>query len=151
MNWHVDSSGAPIPTNGKEPGSATDADEDMAWALLMANKQWGAQSYLDDAEELINAIYNYAIGVDGLLKPGDNWGSGDIHTFPDYFSPAYFRVFATVTNNTAWVKGILDRNYEVLMKVADSNGLVPDQTTGDYMTVPNMNKYSYDACRTPWR
>jgi len=151
MNWHIDASGSPIPTNGKEPGSATDADEDMAWALLMANKQWGAQSYLDDAADVINAIYNYAIGADGLLKPGDNWGNGDIHTFPDYFSPAYFRVFATVTNNNAWVKGILDRNYEVLMKVADANGLVPDQTTGDYMTVPNMNTYSYDACRTPWR
>jgi len=149
MNWHIDASGTPIMTNGKEPGSATDGDEDMAWALLMANKQWGAQSYLDDAKTVIDAIYNYAIGVDGLLKPGDNWGSGDIHTFPDYFSPAYFRVFAQATGNTNWSTGILSRNYEVLTKVADSNGLVPDETTGDYMNVTNT--FGYDACRTPWR
>jgi endo-1,4-beta-D-glucanase Y len=149
MNWHVDASGVPIQTNGKEPGSATDADEDMAWALLMAAKQWSSSSYSDDAKKVINAIYNYAIGVDGLLKPGDNWGSGDIHTFPDYFSPAYFRAFAVATNNTNWSTGILTRNYEVLMKVADANGLVPDETTGEYVNV--TNSYGYDACRTPWR
>ena len=149
MNWHIDASGVPIQTNGREPGSATDADEDMAWALLMAAKQWSAPSYLDDAKKVINAIYNYATGSDGLLKPGDNWGTSDIHTFPDYFSPAYFRAFAVATGNTNWTAGILTRNYEVLMKVADPNGLVPDETTGDYMNVTNT--YGYDACRTPWR
>lgn len=149
MNWHIDASGVPIQTTGKEPGSATDADEDMAWALLMAAKQWSSAGYLDDAKKVINAIYNYAIGIDGLLKPGDNWGSSDIHTFPDYFSPAYFRAFAAATGNTNWSTGILARNYEVLMKVADANGLVPDETTGEYMNVTNT--YGYDACRTPWR
>ena len=94
-------------------------------------------------------MYSYEINGDGLFKPGDHWGGTDQHTFPDYFSPAYFRVFATVTGNNNWATIILDRNYEVIAKVGGANGLVPDETTGTYMNT--ADKYGYDACRTPWR
>ena len=149
MNWHIDSTGTPIKDNGNEPGSAADADEDIAWALLQAAEQWSTTSYLDDAKRVINAMFTYEIGSDGLFKPGDHWGSGDQHTFPDYFSPAYFRRFAAVTGNTNWAMTILDRNYDVIAKVGGTNGLVPDETTGTYMNT--VDKYGYDACRAPWR
>jgi endo-1,4-beta-D-glucanase Y len=149
MNWHIDASGVPIKTNGMEPGSAADADEDIAWALIQAADQWSTASYRDDAKRVINAMSNYEVGGDGLFKPGDNWGSTDQHTFPDYFSPAYFRRFAAVTGDNNWNTTILDRNYEVIAKVGGTNGLVPDETTGTYMNT--VDKYGYDACRTPWR
>jgi len=149
MNWHIDASGVPIKDNGMEPGSATDADEDIAWALIQAAEQWSTTSYRDDAKRVINAMSNYEVGADGLLKPGDHWGATDQHTFPDYFSPAYFRRFATVTGDTNWTGTIMDRNYEVIAKVGGANGLVPDETTGTYMNT--VDKYGYDACRTPWR
>ena len=46
--------------------AATDADEDMAFALVMADRQWGGagsldRSYLDYARELIDDIWTYEI------------------------------------------------------------------------------------------
>jgi endo-1,4-beta-D-glucanase Y len=85
---------------------------------------------------------------DGMMKPGDNWG-GSATTYPDYFSPAYYRVFAAVTGNNAWKSRVIDRNYEILANVEGQYGLVPDQTTATYDTAGQH--YGYDACRMPWR
>ncbi|HJT24693.1 MAG TPA: glycosyl hydrolase family 8, partial [bacterium] len=59
MNWYIDASGA---TDGS--GGATDADEDMAWGLLMAARQWGGSgslgtSYQSLAVSQINKLYSY--------------------------------------------------------------------------------------------
>src|SRR3954452_3021849 len=67
MNWQISSTGA---ITGQ--GSATDGDEDMAWALLMASDQWSSLQYLDDARAVIDAMYGSEIAGDGTLKPGDN-------------------------------------------------------------------------------
>ena len=144
MNWHITAGGN---VAGDGMGSATDADEDMAWALLMASNQWSSATYLADGKTLIEAILGNAIAGDGMLKPGDSWG-GSTATFPDYFSPAYFRVFAKATNNPNWSGAIIDRNYAILAAVSGEHGLVPDKTTSSYDISAN---YSYDACRTPWR
>lgn len=143
MDWQINASNAVI---GR--GSATDADEDIAWALLMASNQWSSATYLNDAKGQISAMLTHSVASDGMLKPGDGWGTSNA-TFPDYFSPAYFRVFAAATNNPRWTGDIMDRNYEILMKVAGDKGLVPDRTTGTYQHAGIT--YSYDACRTPWR
>ena len=142
MNWQISSSGTTI-----GQGSATDADEDIAWALLMASDQWSSATYLSDAKDQINAMLLNEVAADGMLKPGDGWGPTTV-TFPDYFSPAYFRVFAAATGNSRWTGDILNRNYEILDKVSGTNGLVPDRTNSTYQA---MGNYSYDACRTPWR
>lgn len=165
MNWHISSSGTAVPqTNGSEPGSASDADEDMAWALLTASHQWPGGSYLADAKEIIGNIFATSIGSDGMLRPGDGWGTADVDYFPDYFSPAYYRVFAEVTGRTEWSKVIVDRGYTILAGVSGQNGLVPDQisasgdafTAAAHCTLGNGSatacaNYTYDACRTPWR
>jgi endo-1,4-beta-D-glucanase Y len=143
MNWKIGAG-----ENVLGAGSASDGDEDMAWALLMASNQWSSATYLTDARAVINAMYTNSIAGDGMLKPGDNWGGADPSTYPDYFSPAYFRVFAAVTNNPNWRGAIIDRNYAILMNVSGTYGLVPDKTTATYQ---NMGDYGYDACRTPWR
>jgi endo-1,4-beta-D-glucanase Y len=145
MNWQIGSSGAVV-----SAGSATDGDEDMAWALLMASNQWSSATYLADAKAVIGAMYTNSIAGDGMLRPGDNWGASSPATFPDYFSPAYFRVFAAATNNPNWGGIILDRNYAILASVSGTNGLVPDEIT-NITTSQNSNTYGYDACRTPWR
>ena len=95
-------------------------------------------------------MYTTSIAPDGRLKPGDSWGN-TADTFPDYFSPAYYRVFAKVANNANWAGLIIDRNYEILKNSSGMYGLVPDKTTGDYMPPADLKDYKYDACRTPWR
>lgn len=145
MNWQITSSGA-IAAMGA--GSATDADEDMAWALLMASNQWSSVTYFNEAVAVINAIYANAIAGDGTLKPGDNWG-GTTTYYPDYFSPAYYRVFARATNNTNWSGLIIDRNYQLLASLSGPHGLVPNGS--DTATLSTSMNYGYNACRMPWR
>jgi endo-1,4-beta-D-glucanase Y len=143
MNWHLNPDGS-IASGGM--GSATDADEDMAYALVMASAQWQSGTYLDEGKTLINAIMSNCVAGDGMLKPGDSWGATD-RTYPDYFAPSYFRVFKALTGNANW-DIVIKRNYEILASVSGAHGLVPDYTTskGDL-----SQTYKYDACRTPWR
>ena len=53
MNWYIAADGSGPVTSGT--GAATDADEDMAFALVMADKQWGgkgalSKNYIDICE-----------------------------------------------------------------------------------------------------
>jgi endo-1,4-beta-D-glucanase Y len=143
MNWKIQSSGT-VASDGM--GSATDADEDMAWALIMASGQWPTGTYLADAKNIISALRTNVIAGDYTLKPGDAWG-GSNKTYPDYFSPAYLRVFKIVGADPIWDK-VIDRNYEILAQVSGQYGLVPDSTTTTYALT---DSYKYDACRAPWR
>jgi endo-1,4-beta-D-glucanase Y len=143
LNWHLNADGT-IASDGN--GSATDADEDIAWALLVAYAQWGAITYFDEAKKTVNAMMTYSIAPDGMLKPGDAWGSSE-RTYPDYFAPSYFRVFRKISNNPNW-DIVIKRNYEILAAVSGQYGLVPDYTTTSYDL---SQQYKYDACRTPWR
>lgn len=143
MNWHLNPDGS-VASGGM--GSATDADEDMAWALLMASGQWSSATYLTGAKKVIQGIRGNSLAGDGMLKPGDSWG-GSNKTYPDYFSPAYLRVFKAVTNDSVW-DIVIDRNYAILAQVSGQYGLVPDNTTSTYDL---SQSYKYDACRTPWR
>jgi endo-1,4-beta-D-glucanase Y len=146
MNWHITSAGA---TASDGTGSATDGDEDMAWALLMASDQWSSTTYLTAAQNMINAMYGYSIFPDGSLQNGDHWQDSD-NLNPDYFSPAYYRVFAKATNNPAWSGMVIDKNYTHLAAVTGTDGLVPNSTTLEN-TISSTASYGYDSCRMPWR
>ena len=47
MDWYIRADGSDRGENGC--GAASDADEDMAWALLMADRQWGGKGSLNDS------------------------------------------------------------------------------------------------------
>jgi endo-1,4-beta-D-glucanase Y len=144
MHWKITAAGTPA-SDGM--GSASDADIDMAWALIMAAIQWQDPVYLIEARQIITAMSTHNVASDGMLLPGDSWGSTD-RTYPDYFSPAYFRVFAEVSGNRNWSGAIINKNYQILADVSGQYGLVPDYTTRTYM---HTTAYGYDACRMPWR
>jgi len=152
MNWHIDSSG-----NTMNPGGgATDADQDMAWALLMAAAQWGG-AYDAAAATLIDAIWNHEVDQGGgnVLKPGDNFGGAN-QTNPSYFAPSYYRVFAKVRPGQNWM-AVVDSSYGILAKSSGAYGLVPNwsNSQGAGVNGPNNDPadtyFGYDACRTPWR
>jgi endo-1,4-beta-D-glucanase Y len=157
MSWHYNSGGGQL-----DGGAATDADQDMAWALLMADKQWGggpagAPSYLSAATTLIGAIWSHEVdqGNGFVLKPGDNFGGAN-QTNPSYFAPSYYRVFARVTGNNGWMS-VVSSSYAILARATGANGLVPNWVNSQGTGVngpgndPNGVNFGYDACRTPWR
>ena len=159
MNWHLTSSGA---TASGGAGSATDADEDIAFALLMASDQWKGGTYLDDGVAMINNMRNNELFTDGSIQNGDTWSNTNA-LYPDYFSPAYYRVFAKAADDPYWGTVVVDQGYKHLAALTGTAGLIPNSTnlqnslTASTCNRPAPNaytcdlKYGYDACRTPWR
>jgi endo-1,4-beta-D-glucanase Y len=160
MTWHYSAAGAVV----DGPGAATDADQDMAWALLMADKQWGGSpttgglpSYASSATTLIGAIWSKEVDQSNgfVLKPGDMFGGAN-QTNPSYFAPSYYRVFATATSNPGWLS-VVTSSYSILSKASGSSGLVPNWVNSQGLGVngpgndPNGLHFGYDACRIPWR
>ncbi len=153
MNWQISSNGTVIGS-----GAAIDADEDMALALIVADKEWGG--YTSDATALINNIYNHEVMQSApyqyYIQPGDMWNTV---ANPSYLAPAWYRVFAEYTGNANWTN-VASASY-TLMNAALPNssvGLVPDWCT--LAGSPNQtavtsytgyNEYWWNACRTPWR
>lgn len=163
MDWEIGPDGE-VTSGGT--GAATDGDEDMAWALIMADRKWGgggtlSDTYLNNAIALIDLIWTYEVDVDRdyMLKPGDQWGSVDV-TNPSYFAPAYYRVFAEVTDNPDWLK-VVDSSYDIIERSLNEtsgnqdNGLVPawcnsaGEPTAAYSGAPLH--FQNDSTRTPFR
>lgn len=151
MHWWIGSNCGQILGDG----GATDADEDAAFALLLAHKQWGstgAINYLQHAITQINRIYQYEVEPNTyVLKPGDYWGGSHVLN-PSYFAPAYYRAFRAVTGNPGW-DSVVTKCYEILQRAAHVNtGLVPDWCQASGQPAPGFAYYYYyDATRTPWR
>jgi endo-1,4-beta-D-glucanase Y len=164
MNWEI---GPDNKTTSGGSGAATDGDEDMAWGLVMADRQWGGKGTLDDtylnhAKKLIDLIYKFEVDTKRgyMLKAGDQWGDVDV-TNPSYFAPAYFRVFGQVTGKTDDWNKVVTANYDILEKSLNAtsgnatNGLVPAwcNSAGTpveaYSGAPKY--FQNDSTRTPFR
>jgi endoglucanase len=156
--WKNNSAGGMLMT-WKIPGgsgSATDSDEDAAFALIQASKQWGG-SYLNDAKALLAQMASSDIEANtNVLKPGNQFGGSDL-TNPSYFAPAYYRLFASVdTANASKWNGVVTSTYQFLNKIEGENGLVPAWCSGSCGSrggggYADNNMYQYDSHRTPWR
>ncbi|MEO8534324.1 MAG: glycosyl hydrolase family 8 [Flavobacterium sp.] len=160
MNWKINGCSGINGANG-----ATDAELDAAFALIVADFQWGNTNninYKNDAKTLIAAIKNHEVEANTfVLKPGDQFGGSQI-TNPSYFSPAYYRAFGNFTNDTAFWNSVTVKSYTVINNNLTQNnavgGLVSDwcQESGAYSSQAGGYKnggktYNYDAARTPWR
>lgn len=149
MNWKIGPDGSTWGAN-----AATDADEDMALALIAADRSWGG--YGTDARLVLGRILQAEVEAgSGVLKPGDVWGGSDV-TNPSYFAPAYYKVFAAYAGDSRW-NGVADAAYRVVAALdaktgAGATGLLPDWTRASGDPAPGMGfNYTYDACRAPWR
>jgi hypothetical protein len=143
MSWHISATGGAI-----DPHSATDADEDMAWSLVMADKQWGGGpssgggTYLSLAKSMITAIKSSE--MTGNLPTDGDYSAPVSH--PDYAAPDYNAEFATLSGDTSW-NAVSASEYTAFQAARNSSsGLIPDATTGT-----GNNLFGFDACRAPWR
>lgn len=151
--------------------SASDADSDIALALIFAHDRWGDQAYLTQAQAILKDIwseevvfisgkpYLLANNVEKLQKK-DNYIMD-----PSYLAPYEYRIFAHYDPNDNWL-GLVDTSYKV---ISDSASLPLDKKSSA-MLPPNwvlINKntaalspssdsalstdYGYDAMRIPFR
>ncbi|WP_327377893.1 glycosyl hydrolase family 8 [Streptomyces sp. NBC_01216] len=151
--------------------SATDGDMDVAYGLLLADRQWGSEGtydYRDLAVRHIAAIKRGEVDPDThLLRLGDWSGSGDryrqVSRTSDWMA-GHFRAFRGATGDPAW--DIVRDAHQTLIAVLQSTyapgtGLLPDfvvdtHTTprpapGEILEGPDDGAYGWNACRTPWR
>ena len=165
MAWSQDWSCA----DNEGASSATDGDLDIAYALLLADKQWssgGAINYRQEAEAVLDGIRAGEVdGTGSYLNLGD-WTSGAHYdaTRSSDFMPGHLASFAAVTGDPVWSQ-IADRSYEIMQSLQDQHapatGLLPDFILSPlsdprpadpwFLERPVDGEYSYNACRDPWR
>jgi len=164
MSWYI----APDGSHALGSGGATDSDEDMAWALVMAHRQWGgrgslSESYLSHAERQIERLWLYEVDHDrypGMLLPGDEWRGQNVFN-PSYFAPNQYRVFGEISGKVSEFTSVVDRGYEIVFASLNersqnqNNGLVPawcDAAGTPVEAFPGaMMNYQTDSARLPFR
>ena len=98
-----------------DAASASDADEDIALSLLFAYKQWGDETYFQEAKEIMDDIWRKEVVVINgryYLVSGTGAGREDGYLInPSYLSPTTYRVFAEVDTSRPWEKLANDSYY----------------------------------------
>jgi endoglucanase len=152
--------------------AATDADQDIAFALILAGRKWNEPRYQTFAQQIMDDIWNKTVvQIKGqpYLTAGD-WSPALAQPVlnPSYFSPYEYRLFAQVDPDKShnW-SALIDSSYEVIKGCTtnkldaatgklppnwcaidkQSGALVPAQTPGNNFD----SDYGYDAFRTVWR
>jgi chitodextrinase len=155
--------------NGSD--SATDGDMDVAYGLLLADRQWGSSgtyNYKQLAIKHINAIKASEINPSTNLLTFGDWSTSDDGTYymsrtSDWMAD-HFRAFKTATGNSVW-DTIRTKHQTVTTSLqssyAPNTGLLPDfvintntspkPATGEVLEDPNDGSYWWNACRDPWR
>ncbi|MER6176225.1 glycosyl hydrolase family 8 [Streptosporangium sp. NPDC001681] len=151
--------------------SATDGDLDVAYGLLLADRQWGSTGTYNYKQLAINHINAIKAGevnpTTKLMKLGDWSSSGDQYYWISRSSDwmiDHFRAFRKATGDTTW--DTVRTNHQNLIAsqqstYAASTGLLADfvvntNTTpkpapGQVLEDPNDGKFWWNACRDPWR
>jgi endo-1,4-beta-D-glucanase Y len=162
MHWLISASGS---VEGE--GAATDADEDMAYALALAAHKWGGggaldASYADLALAQIDRIWEHEIyeSYDGLVVAGDSWGEQVVFN-PSYFAPNQYRLFGRLTGNVEGWQLAIDKGYELFAAGLSAelgnleNGLLPAWANTEGQPSPAFDgaptHYQYDSARIPFR
>jgi endoglucanase len=150
--------------------TASDADCDIALALIMASERWNDPSYLKEAKPIIQSVWEREVV---MVKGKPVLAALDLESAPDkkeiivnpsYFSPFEYKVFATIDPKHDWL-ALSDNSYDILMALSrdkltssKSSGLPPDwvsmdKTTGAFgkPAKGQTTDYGWDAIRTPWR
>jgi endo-1,4-beta-D-glucanase Y len=175
MAWGIEKACAAV----ADGDSATDGDEDMAFALLLADKQWGSGgkvNYLEEAKKLIAAVGKSEINPTTKLPLLGDWATPDEANFywltrPSDFMTDHYRAFAKAGDAAAW-NATIAAIYKLIdfaqANLSPTTGLVPDFFRETNTPMPSAvpvsfandsrflgemlnTDYDYNSCRVPWR
>ena len=152
-----------------DKNGATDADSDIAYALLLGAKEWHNPTYEKEAQAVINGIWDHETAAENGRRHviAGNWANNldGLVINPSYFSPAAYREFAIADYSHDWAE-LITQGYQDLNTVSQNAYanrhwafLPPNWATlnpkngsfGSYTKKVDANDYSYDAFRTLWR
>ncbi|MBR5412320.1 MAG: hypothetical protein IK114_04675 [Fibrobacter sp.] len=166
-NWQLGPSGK---ITGR--GAATDAEEDVALALIFADKlvsagKWKSftstkfnYGYAEHAKKILDCMWQTEqITSNGILAPGAGWGGYEFVN-PGYFSPAWYKIFAKFDSNGDRWNMVVEKTYEILANSPGySIGMIPDWMQPDGQWAGSLGYNAYfdsraffkDAIRILWR
>lgn len=154
-----------------DKSSASDGDLDIAYSLLMADKQWGSEgriNYLKEAKKMIAVIMQHEVNLHTysiLLSDAVEYDSKDYNdTRSSDFMPANFRAFENAMQDARWGK-VINNGYKIFgymeQTYSQEAGLIPDfichvnknpaPAPPHYLESRFDGSYYYNACRVPWR
>ena len=162
-----------VDINGAD--SATDGDMDIAYSLLLADKQWGSGgsiNYFRAATNIIAALMQSDVNQSQwTLRLGDWATSGTSQgyayataTRPSDFMFDHLWCYYEATRDSRWTN-VIYKTYAVVNAVfanySPSTSLIPDfivyngssylPAPANFLEGPDDGKYYYNSCRTPWR
>jgi endo-1,4-beta-D-glucanase Y len=163
-------------TAGDEVGgtnTATDGDLDIAYALLVADAQWGSNGRIDyrkTALDTIAGILEHDVAAEGdFLLMGDWAATSDEKKFQTAMRisdlmPAHLKAFADASGEQRWL-AVRDRGYDVIEtitgKFSPKTALMPDfiadvakapkPAPANFMEGESDGDFSWNAARYPWR
>jgi endoglucanase len=145
MSWKIDSNGKII-----DKGSATEADENAAMALMYAYQQWGDVNYLSAAKQLIQDILDHATDAQtGVVKPGVGWG-GVTRMDPCYYDPSYYRIWSRQSPRWNDQLAMSFKLYDIFYN-KNQSCLFPDWCDVDGNRTKHNYDCGYDACQVPMK
>ncbi len=153
-----------------DPAGASDADSDIALALIFAARRWQERKYQTLALEILASIWDKeVVRIQGrpFLTAGE-WALQQVRPAlnPSYLSPYAMRIFAGIDPTRNWL-ALVDTSYEVIRGCSEvtlagidsarlpANWCGIDRQSGKLTVAqdyPALNtNYGYDAFRTMWR
>ena len=141
---------------------ASDADQDVALALILAFQTWKDDRYRRDAAAILADLWTLGtIDVQGrrFMLAGDKLCEGQTCRLnPSYCAPYAYRIFARHDRERDW-RRVVDSSYFLLEGASDLTGthlppdwLLLDTSTGRLGLPPRKDSaFSYDAMRVYWR
>jgi endo-1,4-beta-D-glucanase Y len=155
----------------QDQNTASDADSDIALALLYAGRRFNSTTYATSARSVLRGMWQQdvvSIGGMNVLTAG-NWATAQQQPGPvlnpSYFAPYAYRTFAREDPTHPWMT-LVDSSYTMLDRCTSatlggtvSAGLPPNwcaisRATGQIVAFPQIsgaNNYGYDAFRVMWR
>jgi endoglucanase len=155
----------------QDHNTASDADSDIALALVYAGRRFGGQGYLTSARAVLEGMWRSdVVAIDGMnVLTAGNWASAQASPGPvinpSYFAPYAYRSFSHADPGHPWMT-LVDSSYTLLDRCTAatldgtvSAGLPPNwcaisRASGQVVSFPQIqaaDDYGYDAFRVMWR
>jgi endoglucanase len=151
--------------------SASDADTDIALALIFAYSRWREPAYLESARSIVTDLWEHEVAIvngkpvlaaNNLEKSSE---SPTILVNPSYFAPYAYRIFSHLDPERDW-NGLIENSYSLITRSSNmaldkskSAKLPPDwfmleRNSGEIRPADSQTlktTYGYEASRLPWR
>lgn len=157
-----------VSVNGGD--SATDGDISIAYALLLADRQWGSAgtyNYKQLAITRINAIKTSEMNPKTYLPTLGDWNTPDDSLYnsvrPSDLMIDHFRAFKAATNDPFWDSAVTAAQNVIAQQqntYAPTTGLIADfvvntNTTpapapANFLEGKTDGQYAYNSVRVPW-